>query len=370
MLKRFTILLLLASTLFYTGCSGDSSGPEVEEQTFQPTDPVNPMPKQDRLFGITVSESSNGYTSDFAVAQQAGIQAAELALSWDAVETADGVYRDPNGVLAAMAFYEANDISLMLTFAVINTVQRTTPDHLDSYNWNDAQLITSFNNMVTWVFAQLPAGLNVVGVAIGNEVNYVLAGEQWDQYGEFFQAGAAHLHTIDASLKVGVKTTVRDGLFGLTASHIRGLNQFTDVVMLNYYLMNSHYRVEAPIQVHNDFVSIVNNFPGRDIWMTEVGYQSGSEHCQSSETLQARFYHELFSAWDTHRHEMKYLMIDWLHDASAQQLAQWENYYGISDPAFLEYLGTLGLRTSDGEDKNAWIQLLAETEARGWVNGD
>jgi hypothetical protein len=368
MIKQIASVLLLALIFIIPGCSSDSSAPEIEEHPFEPLAPVNPQPKQERLFGITVSESTDGYLADFAVAQQAGIQTAELSLQWDAVETADGVYQDPNGILAAMAFYEANDISLMLTFAVINTVVRTTPDHLDAYDWNAPELMASFNNMVDWVFSQLPAGLDVVGVSIGNEVNFVLGNDEWTPYGEFFQAGSTHLHTIDPALNVGIKMTVRDGLFGLMGNNIKQLNQHTDVVMLNYYLMDSEFQVVAPIQVYSDFNTIIGNFPGREIWMTEVGYQSGSEFCSSSEDQQAGFYHELFSAWDSHRHEMQYLMVDWLHDASAQQLAEWEQYYGVSDPAFLEYLGTLGLRTHDGEDKNAWIQLLAETNARGWVN--
>ncbi len=366
MLKQVSAILMMAALLIFTSCSSDSSSPEFEEHPFEPIAPVNPQPKQDRMFGITVSESSNGFNADFAVAQQAGIQTAELALLWDTVETSEGVYQDPNGVLAAMTFYEANDISLMLTFAVINTVQRTTPDYLDGYAWDAPELIAAFNSMVSWVFEQLPENLNVVGVSIGNEVNYVLQNEEWAPYGTFFQAGANHLHSIDTTLKVGVKITVRDGLFGTSVGYIKQLNQLTDVVMLNFYMMNSSFEVLDPNQVYDDFTIMVNNFPGREIWLTEVGYQSGTEHCLSSETRQAAFYHGMFTAWDYHRHEIQYVMIDWLNDASDQQLAEWEQYYQSSSPAFLEYLGTLGLRTSAGEDKDAWIQLLAEANARGW----
>jgi len=290
-----------------------------------------------------------------------------LSLNWDDVEVADGVYQDPNGVLAAMEFYETNSISLLLTFAVINTVERTTPDHLDAYDWNAPELIASFNNMADWVFSRLPSELNVVGVAVGNEVNFVLVDDQWTQYGEFFQEASTHLHAIDADLEVGVKCTVYGGLFGITGSQIKALNEHTDVVMLNYYLQDQQFQVRPPITVHNDFVTISNNFLYRDVWLTEVGYQSGSEFCLSSEDLQAAFYHELFTAWDTHKVFFRYLMVDWLNDVSREQLAQWEEYYGSSDQAFLEYLGTLGLRTHDGQDKNAWIQLKAETGPRGWV---
>ena len=43
-----------------------------------------------------------------------------------------------------------------------------------------------------------------------------------------------------------------------------------------------------------------------------------------------------------------------------------ETSYGLSDPAFLAYLGTLGLRTADGRDKAAYAVSEAEAEARGW----
>lgn len=367
MLKRLIPLLLLASVLIVFGCSSDSTTPETPPRPYEPTPPVNPQPAGDRLLGITISESTNGFLEDFDVAKQAGVQVVELALDWDTVEVSEGQYEDPYGVLAAMAFYEANAISVILTFAVINTVASTAPDYLDGYDWNEPEMITAFNNMADWVFAQLPADLVVVGVAVGNEVNFVLEGDQWIQYGEFFEAASAHLHIINADLKVGVKTTVLNGLFGVTGGQIKTLNQLTDVVMLNYYLQDQQFQVRPPITVHNDFAHITADFPFREIWMTEVGYQSGSEYCLSSEDLQASFYHELFTAWDTHKDFTSLLIVDWLHDASAELLAQWEEYYGYSDPAFLEYLGTLGLRTRDGKDKNAWIQFKAEANPRGWV---
>jgi len=359
--------LFLLFILLATGCSTDSTTPETPEQPYEPTTPVNPQPAENRLFGITVSESTNGFQEDFAVAQQAGIQVAELSLAWDAVEIADGVYQDPDGLLAATAFYAANNIKLMLTFAVINTNQRTTPDHLDQYDWNASELIEAFNNMTDFVLAELPDDVVVVGVSIGNEVDLFLTIDEWTPYGEFVAAARTHLHVDNAQLNVGVKTTVYGGLFGLTGPFIRALNEHTDVVMLNYYLMDQYFEVHAPLTVHNDFTLISGNFPGREIWLTEVGYQSGEEFCSSSEDQQASFYHEVFIAWDFHRYFFAYLMVDWLNDASEAQLAEWEAYYGSSDPAFLEYLGTLGLRTNAGEDKNAWLQLLAETAPRGWL---
>lgn len=375
MTSRQTLLLLsflvaIACLAGLTACSSDDgTGPPVEHP-FEPTPPVNPQDKGDRLLGVSVSESSAGFAASFEVAQLAGIQVTELPLMWDAVETAEGQYQDPDGLLAATAFYGANDVQVLLTFAVINTVSSTVPDYLDGVLWNAPEMISAFNNMADWVMGQVPDGVTIVGVAIGNEVNYVLEGDQWAQYTEFFQATGGHFRTSDPGIPVGVKTTVYGGIFSPDETLIKNLNQHSDVIMLNYYQQDSSFQVLAPLHIHNNLTQLGNDFPGREIWLTEVGYQSGSEHCGSSESQQAIFFHELFTAWDLRGYQFKLLLVNWLHDQSAETIAEWEDYYGSSDPAFVEFLSTLGLRTHGGQDKDAWLQLLAETGARGWIGGD
>ncbi len=93
--------------------------------------------------------------------------------------------------------------------------------------------------------------------------------------------------------------------------------------------------------VHTHFDIVTEGFPGSEIWFTELGYQSGSAYCGSSETKQAQFYHEMFTAWDTHRDQIKLILVDWLHDVTPEQVAEWTEYYGLSDPAFIEFLSTL-----------------------------
>ena len=74
----------------------------------------------------------------------------------------------------------------------------------------------------------------------------------------------------------------------------------------------------------------------------------------------------MFSAWDDHRDVITLVLVDWLHDVTGEQVAEWTEYYGLSDPGFVEFLSTLGLRNYNHTDKYAWQQVLAETEARGW----
>jgi hypothetical protein len=57
-----------------------------------------------------------------------------------------------------------------------------------------------------------------------------------------------------------------------------------------------------------------------------------------------------------------------MHDISSTTLKVYEISFGISDPAFLGYLASIGLRTSAGAGTNkpAFDTLISETRRRGW----
>jgi hypothetical protein len=118
------------------------------------------------------------------------------------------------------------------------------------------------------------------------------------------------------------------------------------------------------VSIHFD--QIADIFKDKRIWLTEVGYQSGSEYCNGSEIKQALFYHQLFNSWDDHSDQIELLIVDWLHDQSDESIEHFLQYYQLSDPAFAEFLSTLGLRHHDHRDKPAWLQVLEEVSVRGW----
>jgi len=355
---------LIIVVCIVVSCS-DSAGPE-EEGEYTVLSPENPQPGEDRLFGINPSESSEGFFPAFELAVEAGLQVTEINLSWDQIETSQGVYEDPYGVLEAITFYGSEDVEVLLTIAVINTVVRTVPDYLDGYDYNSPEVIQAFDNMIEWVLGQISPTVTIAALSIGNEVDILLDGSaQWSDYEGFFLAAAANLNQNHPDLPIGVKCTVMNGLFKGEAGEIQSINQFTDMVMLTYYPLDDWFSVLPASAVHEHFDQVVSYFPEGEIWITEVGYPSGLQ-CNSSETSQAHFFHEVFTAWDDHKDKIDFLLIDWLHEATPEQVAEWELYYGLSDPAFLEFLATLGLRNYDNTDKYAWVQLLAETNARGW----
>ncbi|MCP4292321.1 MAG: hypothetical protein GY780_10880, partial [bacterium] len=54
------LFLIFLPLILLSGCSGDSTTQPLPDPEFEPLTPVNPQPTGDRLFGITVSESSLG----------------------------------------------------------------------------------------------------------------------------------------------------------------------------------------------------------------------------------------------------------------------------------------------------------------------
>lgn len=366
MIRLQTVLILLLAALLAVGCGDDSISPTIEEQPFEPAAPVNPQPAGDRLLGVTVSASENGFPADFAEARTAGTQFSEVFLAWNTVETAEGVYEDPEGIIASTAFYAAEGHKVLLVLAPLDTAGPLLPAYLADENWDARTLGFAFNDFVDWVLASLPESLEVVGISIGNEVNLGVPADEQTAFLDFLDVAVSHVQTALPDTPVGAKTTVADGLFGSSAGFVRAVNEITDVVMLNYYLLDNQFQVRPTFNVHNEFSAIAGEFSGREVWFTEVGFPSGNEHCGSSEDKQAAFFHEVFTAWDNNLATFKLLNINWLNDASAAQVAAWAQYYGSSQPGFLEFLGTLGVRTHAGEDKNAWLQIKAETGARGW----
>jgi hypothetical protein len=346
---------------------GDQSDDTLaREEPYEVLIPESVVPRYNRVLGVNISESRAGFDSAFQTVREAGSQVVEINLPWDALEPAEGAYADPDGLLAATSFYGERNIQVFLSIAVINTNRRTAPSYLDQYNYDDTLFIGSFTRMMDWLMAQIPENVTVPGISIGNEVDLLLEGDAWDAYSAFYQEVVSYLKFKYPAPEYGVKTTVMGGVLGGEQAQIQLLNQYSDVVMLNYYPQDEQFRVLEPEMVHQHFIQLVSTFNGREIWFTELGYQSGSEYCSSSKTQQAHFYHELFKAWDTFNQQVKLIIIDWLHDQSPEQVTEWEDYYGSSDPGFVEYLSTLGLRNYDNTDKPAWMQLLEEANTRGW----
>ncbi len=359
------LFLLLLLPIFSVSCEKLEN---VDIGPYKAIDPDNPVNKGNRMFGVNLSESKFGFDFSYDKLKEIGTDMIELNIPWNAIETSKGKYNDPyGGVLKLISVYADDGIKICLSLAVINTVDWEIPKYLDGIETNSEEFIAAFNNMIDWIMVNKADNADIFSISIGNEVDYVLkTTKDWENYTAFYRAASAHIHSKYPEVTVGVKITVVNGLFDdSNKAHTLSINQYSDVVMLNYYPQNEKYQVKEPEAIHSGFDKIVSIFPDKVIWLTEIGYQSGHKYCLSTETKQAHFYHEMFKAWDKHKDNIQFVLVDWLHDQSSETINEWKDYYG-NDPALVEYLSTLGLRKYDGTEKPAWKQVKIETEARGW----
>lgn len=357
-------------------------------------EPANSQRKVDRLFGINMSEGEQGFDTVHADWQGSGAQEIELNISWnlfygsgDGTGSTSAGFRDPFDLLAPTDLYGTDGVKLALRIAVIDTAGPALPADLADQSYNLAAVKGAFHTFLDELFANggagdvlaNPASVDLVSVSIGNEADLgdLDTDAEWADYTAFFADVAAYLRNdVGYTGVVGCKMTLMAGIFGgntdeTTAGsyqQIKALNEHADVVMLNYYPQDENQQVLDPAIVHTHLDSLVSvfSFLGKPIWLMEVGYQSDSRHCGSSEEKQARFFAEFFAAWDTHRNSVETVIVDWLNDQPDWQIEEWNSTYGSDDDAFVAYLSTLGLREKNGDPKPAWDQVLAELNARGW----
>ncbi len=358
----FTFLLLLS-----IGCGETAVSPTqpIAEITPLPTD--NAVPKGERILSIDVTEADD---SDFDTAlnqaKAAGADTISLTVFWDDIEISPETYEpDPNWLEIANLYYPSKDMQVTLTLPVIDTTTTRLPQDLAGKPFDDPAVIARFNKLLDYIAIQT-GDMTLVSLSIGNEVDIFLGtdGEKWGEFERFFAETAVHARTLWPNLPIGSKTTF-DGIAGDPAPFIQSLNQHSDVVLITYYPLNSRFAVRPPSVVHDDLQTMADSFPNQPIYLLEVGYPSGTGN-NSSQVKQTEFIHELFLAWDNHAEQIQLIDYTWLTDISPDSVKELTGYYGLSDDGFASYLGTLGLRLFDGQEKAAYRQFLLEAKARGW----
>jgi hypothetical protein len=318
-----------------------------------------------QVLSVAASPAQNMSASEaLTMVRNAGARGQGVSLHWPAMEPSPGVYD----------FTEANQIDTIqlqgpfrihVTLGVINTTVRQVPADLASAAFDSPQFEARFQDMLTAFLNQF--GSRIDSIAIGNEVDVYLSANptQWSAYANFYGKVSALVRTLYPSIKVGVTATFGGATDPLTGPLIAGLNSVSDMFMMNYYPLNSNFTPLDPSVVAGDFTEILAASPDKPILLQEVGFPT-STNLGSSEQLQAQFVTNVFSAWIDAGDKIQFLSFFLLHDDTPQACQQVANEFGISDPNFVAFFCSLGLRNSDGTDKLGWTALKTTAQVDGF----
>ncbi len=354
--------LLPLFVLLVTAACVEPTEPELEP----PSDTTSVVARGARLLGISISDRADGdFNTAYAEAVAVGMQTTGLSLSWDDLEGAPGVYApNPDFLTIAVDYYDSRGTQVLLELNPIDTNNERVPSYLDGRAWDDPELIVAFKDLLDWAIPRT-VGMDIPALAIGNEIDAWLTSDaEWAAYTRFFEEVSAHARSLRPGLRVGSKVTY-GGMSGSNAQKTLALNEHTDVVLTTYYPLGNGFQILPPTTVGGVFDDLASRYSGRPLMFAEIGAPS-TERCGSSHSQQAAFITEAFAAWDRHAEQVELLEFVWMHDISESALDTYESYYGLSDPCFLEYLATLGLKSHDGTEKPAWRALMDEATARGW----
>lgn len=335
--------------------------------------------KGDRTLAWQVDMSENG---DFAMAfehcKAACMESVHMSLTWSGLEPTSGEFDADiitNYLDVANLFYPLNDTKVELQLAVTNTTAKEVPADLMATDFDAPTMIARFKTALDTVFAHIP-DVELAALNIGNETDILFGTDeaQYEAFASFLEEISEYARTTyyalyDKELKIGTTLTL-EGLTSPAKSDLcQLLNAHTDIVSTTYYPLMPDFTMAAPAIVEEDFDALVAEYPNTEqpIYFAECGYASSST-CNSSDELQAQFYTNVFTNWDKHIANIKYLTIFKSTDWSEEAVEAFGVYYGIDDPIFLEYLRTLGVRTweGDGTHKLAYEFILCELEARDW----
>jgi len=364
------VLAALALILAALACGESSPENQTAVPTLAPASGENDtLPRGERTLELHLNTAENeNFEQSVRKAQALGAESVSLSIYWDDYEISPGVYQpDQDWLEIANAYYPTQDLQVSLVISVLDTSEIRLPEDLQGRPLADPEVTERFQAFLDEVHRKIP-DLTLTSLAIGNEIDGVLGSDpaRWEDYQTFFQAAAGHAGTLWPDTPIGAKIMF-EGLTGPSADLAADLNRHSDVIMFTYYPLNGDFTVRDPGVIHQDLGEAAARYPDRKLYLAEIGYPTGGAN-GSSFQKQAEFIRAVFAAWDDHADQVPVLSYSWLTDLPAESVTHFQDYYGVSNRAFGEFLRTLGLRTypGAGQDKPGYEAFLQETRARGW----
>jgi hypothetical protein len=314
-------------------------------------------------FSVPNNAGEEEYIASIRDQIRLGLNGFFVSVKWSEIETSPGKFdfkklEDSLGV----AKFVGADVAL--TIQSLDTTQRGVPADLASASFDSPELQTRWQTFLAQVSTKL--GKRVRWISLGNEVDAYLSAhpDEVGPYIQFLQKGRQTLKQSYPNAQIGVTCTY-DG-YSKHPDLIEKLEAWTEVVFMTYYPLTQQFGPRPVSEVSADFTKLTRLATGRKLILSEIGLPA-SEVVGSSEQIQADFVSEVFKQLARHSKQVAFANYFLQYDFPPQLMDFFENYYGIKDARFRAFLGTLGLKKTDGTPRKAWGKFKEETTA--WFKG-
>jgi len=307
----------------------------------------------------------------------------QLSLPWADIETTPG---QPDLVLIAELLADVRGVGGVPLFnlAVIDTNRVSVPSDLADpenpgslragLNWTSPEIVDRYAKLME-VVAPLVAYSGGPYFGLGNEVDVNLMSgttEMAQSFVEFLFIFRQFIRTLTAPKPLAVGATLTVGGLGAAAtsppSWLTELVTVADVTPLTYYPLNPDFSVKTDASlIHQELISAVGVLPAGACTVFQefgipAGYGNSSSTDHSSQTVQSAFFSDFMlnvpRLLNASGHPLRAASVYELVDMPTSECLGLAPYYNVSNPAFIEYLCTLGLVKGDGEPKQAWDTVL------------
>jgi hypothetical protein len=335
--------------------------------------------KGDRILAWEIGEAlGETYDSAFNLAQDMCLESVHLSMVWSSLDTNNGSFNNDfiaNVLDVANIYYPIYGMKAEIQLAPINTNVKEFPKDLSGLSMNNLVVINRFKQTLDTFFTHLP-NLELTALNIGNEHDIFMGTNPilYNEYKVFLDsvvpyAKQLYFNIHGDTLNVGTTFTLLNLINPSKAPLCQYVNNGLDIISTTYYpegdtnftasLIDINYHLDSLISLYSD--------TNQDIYIVECGFAS-STYLGSSEYLQSSFFKNMFNSWDIHINRVKYLSIFKQTDWSQSDVNTLAQYYGLTDSSFTEFLGTLGLRKSDGTPKLAFETIKCELANRSWCS--
>ncbi len=314
-----------------------------------------PGPRLGLAMGFREGAGEDDFFAAIRTQIRMGLDGTAPNIKWDEFEAQSG-----KPLADAVGAAKLIDQEMLVTISTIDTVKKRLPADVADKDWSSPEMLARWDGFLTKVAEQ--AGPRTKWISLGNEVNVYLAQHptEVDAYVKFLVHGRATLKKANPALLVGVTLTCSDSMTDPDLA--KRLQEGMDISVFTYYPMDG-LKVLDPSLVPSHFEFMSQFAGGRPLLLQEIGYPAAAA-ARSSEARQAEFVRQVFGQIDRYGSRIALASYFMQSDFPPSLMKVFEGYYGISDPTFLAFLGSLGLCDNSGKPREAWGVFKAEMAKR------